>query len=67
MAKRKYHVQINYKSGQNVQFWCDDFKYEMNTIKRSASWDNAYPRPFWLNVDDIESIWHLNPEEGGRV
>ena len=60
--KRKKTIQINYKSGQTIFVKAKEFviKFERNNENiKEISWKNIYPNPFYMNIDQIESIWVL--------
>lgn len=57
----KSRVQINYKSGLSVVFECDKFAIKGAAGSRSMEWEAAVPRPMLLGINEIESVWELNP------
>ena len=61
---RQFHIKVVYTNGHSEDFWCDSFSIKDNYTGRNFSWDNASPRPMLLGVDDIQSVWHLNPGDG---
>ena len=59
-----YLLQINYKSGISVQ--AEFKKFEIHGGK--WSWESyGYPKPFLLNIDEVESVWELSVREVGEV
>lgn len=57
--KPRYKITINYKSGIKMTVYADEFNIKRNSVHglTSADWENLKPRPLFLGIDDIESIW----------
>lgn len=57
----KSKVRITYKSGESVVVKCDNFTAVRNRAGEltAVKWDNIHPRPIYVNVSAIESIWVL--------
>lgn len=56
--RTKYLIQLNYKSGKSMKFWCYSF-----TIKNGDySWESigTKKRALLLGVDEIESVWQID-------
>ena len=61
---KQYLIQINYKSGHWMEFWCDEFHIKANgAISWVASDPNFRPVSIADNVSDIESVWQINMRE----
>jgi hypothetical protein len=61
-----YKIQVNYKSGKTIEFWCDDFTMTGDAANKVYSWVRestvkipalVCPAPLNLNVDEVESVW----------
>lgn len=52
-------IQLNYKSGKSEVILCDTFEAVRDALGFQIEFGGAYPKPIWLNLPDIESIWDL--------
>lgn len=54
-------IQINYKSGISAKVSCDEFKigYHNSELTRYEG-EGMKPRPLFIGMNDIESIWELS-------
>jgi hypothetical protein len=65
---KQYLVQVNYKSGHSMKFWCEEFEA---TPSYNGSYNfrwkaaNEVQRPILLAKDgiDIESVWQIDFRE----
>lgn len=61
---KQYLVQLNYKSGKTVEFWCKEFEIKQDG---GLSWTVVDPkfRPLSIadKISDIESIWQIDDRE----
>jgi hypothetical protein len=65
MSEQKFvYIKIAYKTG-NVQYLkCDSFNVERISAELSKlSWENAEPKPLFVGLDDIESIFEVTKKE----
>lgn len=67
--KQKYLVRINYKSGNSEQFWCWKFNYKFSGSRiTELTWIWAHGnKPAIMNLDEIESVWHVKTRYGFRL
>jgi hypothetical protein len=65
---KQYLIQVNYKSGHSMKFWCEYFEadtgYGANYNFRWKAADEVQ-RPILLSKDgsDIESVWQIDFRE----
>lgn len=61
---KEYLIQINYKSGKTVEFWCKEFKINGSGAMQWVAADvNFRPISIADNVSDIESVWQIDSRE----
>lgn len=64
MFHTKFLIQVNYKSGNSMQFWV----YSFNIKDGEWTWRSiGDSKPVLLNVDEVESVWQLRHKRFGFV
>ena len=64
MFKTKFLIQVNYKSGNSMQFWV----YKFNVRDDKWTWESvSSPKPVLLNVDEVESVWQIRHQRFGFI
>lgn len=60
----QYLVQINYKSGQSMNFWCKEFEIKYDGSLRWVAANTAnHPLSIASELSDVESIWQIDSRE----
>lgn len=61
---KEYLIQINYKSGKTVEFWCKEFEIKHDGALLWTAADAKF-RPLSIadKISDIESIWQIGSRE----
>lgn len=58
MFRKKYLLEINYKSGTRKRFWV--YTYTIRNGLQSVEWTSVDEhKPVTMNVDEVESIWQI--------
>ena len=61
---KEYLVQINYKSGTSMKFWCKEFKFNSKGAMQWVASDiNFRPISVANELSDIESVWQIDSRE----
>lgn len=64
MPERPYQILVTFKSGNQVAFDCADLELTKGAGKITELTSiNARPRPRFIDLAQVESIWRLNPED----
>ena len=57
-SDERHSITILYKSGNRIQMRCTKFVVNLRGEKlASVSWEEATPRPLYINVDEIEAVY----------
>lgn len=61
---KQYLIQINYKSGKTINFWCKEFEIKQDGAISWVVADVSF-RPLSIadKISDIESIWQIDDRE----
>lgn len=60
----EYLIQLNYKSGRQINFWCKAFEVKPNgSISWTAADEEYQPLSIANEITDIESIWQIDSRE----
>lgn len=60
---KREKLLVYYKSGNSIEVTCDSFKVRReggNIVE--VEWKNIRPYPLHIGVDNIEAVFHLNPD-----
>lgn len=62
MSRPRYHIRVLYKSGNSVEFHCDELRVvgDGEGGIQKATWTAADPKPLVIGIEHIEAIYQLN-------